>query len=349
MIRPREGLGLRKGYHSPQLNVEVRLNTNESPFQLPDGFYRRLAEVTQTLALNRYPDRSYFKVKEVLAEQCRVEPEMIFAANGSNEVIQSICLAYGGHGRKAMVIEPTYAMHSQIARHCGSEVDIFLREQPRNLGYAEFERNLTTSSPDMVFLCSPNNPTGESLDQKIIDLAISNDDLAVVLDQAYVDFASTPWRYISANNVLQSRTFSKAYALAGLRFGYLIASREVVEVLEEVVLPYHLDSMKQAAVLCATEFAGQVVEAHAEIIAQREKLIKELNALAVEAYPSEANFVLIDFGELDANSLWNRLVDKSILVRNCSGWPGLKNHLRVTVGNADENQRFIEALSELLR
>ena len=349
MIRPREGLGLRKGYHSPQLNVEVRLNTNESPFQLPSGFYRRLAEVTQTLALNRYPDRTYRKVKEVLAEECQVEPEMIFAANGSNEVIQSICLAYGGHGRKAMVIEPTYAMHSQIARHCGSGVDIFHREQPRNLGYAEFERNLTTSNPDMVFLCSPNNPTGESLDQKIIDLAISNDDLTVVLDQAYVDFASTPWRYISADNVLQSRTFSKAYALAGLRFGYLIASSEVVEVLEEVVLPYHLDSIKQAAVLCATEFAGQVVEAHGEIISQREKLIKELNALAVEAYPSEANFVLIDFRELDANSLWNRLVEKSILVRNCSGWPGLKNHLRITVGNADENQRFIEALSELLR
>ena len=349
MIRPREGLGLRNGYHSPQLNVEVRLNTNESPFELPEGFYRRLGEVTSKLSLNRYPDRSYSRVKEALAEQCSVEPEMVFAANGSNEVIQSICLAYGGHGRKAMVIEPTYAMHSQIARHCGLEVDIAYREDPRSLNFVEFERNLASSNPDMVFLCSPNNPTGELLDPKIIELATSASDQTVVLDQAYVDFAATPWEYIAAQNVLQSRTFSKAFALAGLRFGYLVASPEVVEILEEVVLLYHLDSIKQAAVLCAIEFAPQAEETHGEIISQREKLVKELIALNVEAYPSDANFILIDFGEADANSLWNGLIKKSVLVRNCSGWPGLNNHLRVTVGNATENQRFIEALAELLR
>ncbi len=349
MIRPREGLGLRNGYHSPQLKVDIRLNTNESPFELPEGFYRRLSEVTSKLALNRYPDRSYRRVKEALAEYCSVEPDMVFAANGSNEVIQSICLAYGGHGRRAMVIEPTYAMHSQIARHCGLEVDLAYREDPHTLDFVEFERNLFSFNSDVVFLCSPNNPTGELLDQKIIELAISTDDKTVVLDQAYVDFAATSWEFVAAQNVLQSRTFSKAFALAGLRFGYLVASSEVVEVLEEVVLPYHLDSMKQAAVLCAMEFAPQAEDAHAEIILQREELIRELIELGVEAYPSDANFVLIDFGEVDANSLWNGLIERSVLVRNCSGWPGLNNHLRVTVGKARENQRFIEALAELLR
>lgn len=348
MVKPRSGLGLRSGYYSPQLDVEVRLNSNESSESLPEGFYQRLNQRVREVQINRYPDRSYHQVREALAERDGVSPQEVFAGNGSNEVLQTICLGFAGSGRTALVIEPTYAMHSQIARNTGANVEIRFRRNTHELTVGEYGNMLDEVQPDLTFLCSPNNPTGESLSSELLQVAASSEDRLVVFDEAYVEFSSKPWTRAELPNVVQTRTFSKAFAMAGARFGYCIAVPETIAVLDEVVLPYHLDSLKQALVLTSLEFIEQAESAVAEVIARRDRLSRSMTELGLDVYPSDANFLLVDFGEIDGNRIWEELVSASVLVRNCTSWPGLGNCLRITAGTEVEHERLLEALSRAL-
>ncbi len=352
-IAPRDDIGMMDGYHSPQVAVDVRLNTNESPLAPPQAFLDAVAAEVASIAWHRYPDRQATALRARLAEVHGVAPEQVFVANGSNEVLQTLSLTYGGPGRSIAVFEPTYAMHSQIARVCGAAVAEGARDADLSLDVAEVRRVIAESSPAITYLCSPNNPTGmvESRETvtEVLELVRALPGLLVV-DEAYGQFA--PWSALELVSddapLVVTRTYSKTWSMAAARLGYLIGPAWVVAELEKVVLPYHLDALKQAAGRIALDFVDDMEQRVSLLTEERGRLDAALRDLPCEVWPSAANFILFRPTERDANDVWQGLVDRSVLVRNCSGWPGLHGCLRVTIGTRDEDDRFLTALREVL-
>ncbi len=357
MKRPRirADLALVEGYHSPQVDVAVRLNTNESPVPPPAAWHDAFVAELARVEWHRYPDRSCAELRAGLAAQYGLDPTMVFAANGSNEVLQSVLLAYGGPGRTAAVFEPTYALHSHIARVTGTAVIEGERDEDFRLTRSELDRVLGTG-PDVVFLCSPNNPTGlvepPELVRYVVDWAGEAGAL-VVVDEAYGQFAD--WSAIELVDddrpVVVSRTFSKTWSMAGARLGYVLAPTWVVEALESVALPYHLDTAKQIAGTLALRFVDEMHERVDQLVTERTRLAAGLAALPVQQWESGANFILFRPGAdtgLTGQQVWDALVQRSVLVRNCASWPRLEGCLRVTVGTTTENDAFLAALAEIL-
>jgi histidinol-phosphate aminotransferase len=351
-VRP--DVALMDGYHSPQVDVDVRLNTNESPVPPPAGFSERLAEAIRTIDWNRYPDRSARALRAALATRYGVGPEQVFAANGSNEVLLCALLAYGGPGRTAAVFEPTYALHSHIARISGTDVVEGRRGDDLALDLDEVRRLLAAEQPEIVFLCSPNNPTGivdppETV-HEVLSLVAPYGGL-VIVDEAYGQFAPTSAVTLVDEDtaLLVSRTFSKTWSMAAARLGYAIAPSWLIEELDKIALPYHLDAVKQVAGRIALEYGDDMDTRVASLVEERGRLVAALSDLPVTVWPSGANFVLFRPDRVDGEAVWRGLVDRSVLVRNVAGFPGLDGCLRVTVGTRDEDDRFLSALSEVLR
>jgi histidinol-phosphate aminotransferase len=343
------------GYHSAQVEVEVRLNTNESPLSPPPEWLEAFTAGLAALDFNRYPDREAVELRRALGDTHGVGADQVFCANGSNEVLQSLLLAYGGPHRAAALFEPTYTLHRHIARITGTAVAAGRRTDQYALDLGEVARVIEAHHPVITFLCSPNNPTGraEPLDQIRAVVDITPD--LVVVDEAYGQFApSTAMDLVrsgvaGSGRVVVVRTFSKTWAMAGLRLGYLIGSPEVVQACELVALPYHLDAAKQLAGRLALQFVDEMETRVAMINEERGRIAAALATLPVETWPSDANFILFRPTSKKAPEVWADLLDASVLVRDCSQWPGLAGCLRVTVGLPKENDRFLAALSESLR
>jgi histidinol-phosphate aminotransferase len=349
-LTPRGDLALVEGYHSPQLDVRVRLNTNEAPVPPPPGFLERLAEALAGIDWHRYPDRSYRDLRAALAAHHDVAPEQVFAANGSNEVLQTLCLTYGGPGRTAAMFEPTYALHSHIPRITGTAVAVGERDENFVLDLAEVRRVLAEAEPAITFLCSPNNPTGMVEPPELVRAVAAEAPGLVVVDEAYGQFA--PWSALELVDgerpLVVTRTFSKTWSMAAARLGYLIGPEWLVAELDKVVLPYHLDAVKQAAGTAALDFADEMRARVAGIVEERGRLTAALADLPVDFWPSGANFVLFRPREREGSQVWKDLVARSVLVRDCSSWPRLEGCLRVTIGSPDEDDAFLGALSEVL-
>ncbi|HEX6393163.1 MAG TPA: histidinol-phosphate transaminase [Acidimicrobiales bacterium] len=348
---PREDLGLREGYHSPQAVVSVRLNTNESPLPPPAGWLGALVTELREIPFNRYPDRSAIHLRSALADFHGVSPDQVFCANGSNEVLQSLCLAYGGPGRAAAVFEPTYALHSHIAHLTSTKVVEGQRRPDFSLDVDAVRDVVGETSPSLTFLCSPNNPTGMAEDRSSVEVVLSCAPGLVVVDEAYGQFSD--WSAVSlvedSRPLVVTRTFSKTWSMAAARLGYLIGPAEVVTALERVALPYHLDSFKQAAGRLALEFVSEMEERVGLIVRERQRVEGELGKLPVTVWPSQANFVLFRPERRKGSEVWQGLLDRSVLVRDTSSWPGLSGCLRVTIGTPAENDAFLSALKEVLR
>lgn len=349
-LERRADLSRMTGYHSAQVEVDVRLNTNESPEPPPVGFNEALAEAVKGARFNRYPDREAVELRAAIAEFHGVRMDQVFAANGSNEVLQSLLLAFGGPGRSSLVFEPTYALHTHISEVTGTKVLTEPRRDDFTLDPSIAGAAVAAADPTITFLCSPNNPTGRVEDPAVLDAVLEASHGLVVVDEAYGQFSS--WsavpRVTDDGRVVVVRTFSKTWALAGLRLGYAIAPAAVVEAMHAVVLPYHLDMIKQAAGVLSFAYRNEMEARVARIVEQRGRLVAALGELDVEVWPSEANFILFRPQRVAGDDVWQRLVDRSVLVRNCATWPGLDGCLRVTVGTSDENDRFITALREAL-
>ncbi len=348
--QPRDELGLREGYHSPQADVAIRLNTNESPLPPPDAWLKALSEELLEISWNRYPDREATALRAALGDLHGVPAEQIFCANGSNEVLQSVCLAYGGYGRSAVVFEPTYALHSHIAHLTGTAVVEGQRGSDFSLDKDGARQLLREAQPAITFLCSPNNPTGQVDDPSIVRELLGEAPGLVVVDEAYGQFAD--WSALSLVDdevpLVVTRTFSKTWSMAAARLGYLVGPAAVVAVLERVALPYHLDALKQAAGLLAVKFVGDMEERVALVVRERARLEAGLGRLPVTVWPSQANFILFRPSRRPGDQVWQDLLDRSILVRNIDSWPGLEDCLRVTVGTPEENDAFLGALAEVL-
>jgi len=349
-VDPRADVALMAGYHSPQLDVDVRLNTNEAPGPPPAAFTERLAARLAEVDWHRYPDRSYRALRTALAAQHGVDPAQVFVANGSNEVLQTLCLTYGGAGRRVATFEPTYALHSHIARITGTEVVEGERNDDFTLDLDTVAKVLADADPVITFLCSPNNPTGMVEPEDTIRQVLAMAPGLVVVDEAYGQFA--PWSALELVDddtpLVVTRTYSKTWAMAAARLGYLVGPRCLVDELDKVVLPYHLDAMKQIAGTVALELHDEMEARVAAIVEERGRLVAALTDLPVDVFPSGANFVLFRPRARAGADVWQGLVDRSVLVRNCASWPRLDDCLRVTIGTRGEDDRFLDALKEVL-
>ncbi|MBV8980429.1 MAG: histidinol-phosphate transaminase [Acidimicrobiia bacterium] len=349
-MKLRDDLGTLEGYHSPQVDVAVRLNTNESPYPPPDAWREALLDELRGTAFHRYPERDALELRRAIGALHGVDPEQVLAANGSNEVIQALCLAFGGPGRKAAVFRPTYLMHSHIARITGTEVVEGERDETFALDMTELDRLVGNEQPAITFLCSPNNPTGRLEPPEAIERVLSLGAGLVVVDEAYGQFApgSAVDQIEDGKPLVVIRTFSKTWSMAAARLGYLVGPPEIITAVEAVLLPYHLDAMKQAAGRLALRFRAEMDSRVSTIVEERGRLVAGLGELPVDVWPSAANFILFRPRAKDGDKVWQELVERSVLVRNCANWPRLEGCLRVTVGTAEENDAFLSALGEVL-
>jgi histidinol-phosphate aminotransferase len=342
------------GYHSAQVDVEVRLNTNESPLPPPDAWLEALRNELGRIDFNRYPDRQATELRAAVARSHGVRPEQVFCANGSNEVLQCLLLAYGGPGRTVALFEPTYTLHRHIAMITGTQVAAGSRTDDFELDPDEVARVLTEAQPIITFLCSPNNPTGRADPPKTVAQVVASTTGLVVVDEAYGQFApSSALDLVRAggpgsDRVAVVRTFSKTWSMAAGRLGYLVASPAVVAACELVTLPYHLDSVKQVAGRLALQFDDAMRARVAVLREERGRIAAAFAEMPLQTWPSDANFILFRPTARPARQVWQFLLDASVLVRDCSEWPGLTGCLRVTVGLPEENDRFLAALHAAL-
>lgn len=344
---PRPGLRDVEPYQAPQLEVAARLNTNECPYPLPEGFREELAEAVRGLTLNRYPDREAQELREALAKHAGHPVEGAWVANGSNEVIEQILLAYGGPGRRVVVFEPTYVLHERLAWVAHSELVRLNLAEPWVISAPDAAEALAVR-PEVTFVCSPNNPTGNAQPVEVVAELASRSDSLVVVDEAYIEFGGeSAARLIEQHPaVVVVRTFSKAFALAGARIGYCLASPEVVDDLRRVRLPYHLSALAQAAGLIALRHKDDALAILDAIRRERDRILEALPKLGVEAFPSDANFVLFRAPK-PAADVWHGLLDGSVLVRDMTAV--VPECLRVTAGATEEVDLFLSALEEVLR
>ena len=350
MIAPRDSVSLMAGYHSAQVDVDVRLNTNESPEPPPPAFLAAVEAAVATVDWHRYPDRGATALRTRIGALHGVGPEQVFVANGSNEVLQTLSLAYAGPGRSVAVFEPTYALHAHIARITGSTVAEGERTADFALDVDEVRRVLGEADPALTYLCSPNNPTGMAETPETVASVLDLAPGLLVVDEAYGQFA--PWSALSLVSdetpLVVTRTFSKTWSMAAARLGYLVGPSWVVEQLDKVVLPYHLDSLKQVAGLAALDHVGAMEERVSRLVEERGRVEAALRDLPCEAWPSAANFILFRPTTVAGAEVWQQLVERSVLVRDCSSWPRLDGCLRVTIGTRDEDDRFLSSLTEVL-
>ena len=350
-VRVRDDLAGLSPYGAPQLDVPVRLNTNETPYPVPPEVLEELAAAVRGLRdLHRYPDREATELREALARHAGHGVEGTWAANGSNEVLQQLLLAYAGPGRSALVVEPTYAMHRLLARATATRVaaSVLPRELP--LAADAAAELVAEAAADLTFWCSPNNPTGEATGPEVLAAVCRAAPGLVVVDEAYGEFGASHAAGLLArfDNLAVTRTFSKAFRMAGLRLGYLLADPAVVDGLRLVRLPYHLSSLTQAAGLAALRHTGALQDHIADTVRERQRLAGGLARLpGVAVLRSDANFLCFSTPR-PAAGLWRGLLERGVLVRDVSGYPTLERHLRVTVGTPAEDDAFLDALAREL-
>jgi histidinol-phosphate aminotransferase len=336
-------------YGAPQLDVPVRLNTNENSHPVPAALVRDIEAAVRVEApgLNRYPDRDALALRADLAGYLGhgLGVRQVWAANGSNEVLQQVLQAFGGAGRTALGFTPSYSMHPLISAGTGTAWVDGMRAGDFTVTAGNAVAQVREHAPDVVFLCSPNNPTGTALDLAVVAAVCAAAPGMVVVDEAYAEFArpGTPSALTllpEHPRLIVTRTMSKAFAMAGLRVGYLAADAAVVEALLLVRLPYHLSALTQAVARAALRHTGTLLSTVDGIKAQRDRIVAAMPALGLRAVPSDANFVL--FGRFaSAPAAWQAMLERGVLVRDV----GLPGWLRVTAGTRSEVDGFLTALA----
>jgi histidinol-phosphate aminotransferase len=348
----RADLAGRHPYGAPQLDVPVRLNTNENPYPPSPALAADIAAAVADVAggLNRYPDRDAVALRTALASYLGhgLTVANAWAANGSNEIIQQVLQAFGGPGRSALGFEPSYSMHPLITQTMATQWIAAERTSDFSLDAEQAAAAVRRHEPDLVFLTSPNNPTGSATPLDVIEAVCSAAPGMVVVDEAYAEFARDPAataltllpRY---PRLVVVRTMSKAFAMAGARVGYLAADPAVVDALLLVRLPYHLSAVTQAVALAALRHSAELLSSVAAIRAERDQLVSDLHDLGLTAPASDANFVL--FGRFaDQHAVWQALLERGVLIRET----GPPQWLRVSIGTAAETATFLSELKGVL-
>ncbi|ALJ21017.1 histidinol-phosphate transaminase [Microbacterium sp. No. 7] len=338
-------------YGAPQAPLPVALNVNENTHPVPAAVADDILDaVGQALAeINRYPDREFTALREGFADYLGhgLTREQIWAANGSNEVLQHLLQAFAGPGRTALGFGPTYSMYPLLARATGAGFVAGTRASDYSLSADDAAAQVERAAPDVVFLCSPNNPTGTPLRLDVIEAVYEAARGIVIVDEAYQEFAPRDERSAltllpGRERLVVSRTMSKAFAFAGARVGYLAADPALIDALRLVRLPYHLSALTQAAATAALRHAPTMLAMVDDIVEQRDRISATVSALGYTPYESWTNFVLFS-GLDDPKAAWQALYDRGILVRDV----GIAHSLRVTAGTEEETSAFLDALASL--
>jgi histidinol-phosphate aminotransferase len=350
----REDLRGKSPYGAPQLAVPVRLNTNENPHPPTKALVDDVVASVRDVAgdLHRYPDRDAVALRLDLAAYLslqtgvHLEVENLWAANGSNEILQQLLQAFGGPGRTAIGFVPSYSMHPIISDGTRTEWIETVRAADFSLDVDVAVAAITDRRPDVVFVASPNNPSGQSVSLHDLRQLLNVTPGILIVDEAYGEFSSQPSAVALVaeypTKLVVTRTMSKAFAFAGGRLGYLIATPAVIDAMLLVRLPYHLSSVTQAAARAALRHADDTLGSVATLIAERERVSAALSGMGFRVVPSDANFVL--FGQFaDAPTAWQRYLDAGVLVRDV----GIPGYLRATTGLAEENDVFLQTSAQL--
>ncbi len=342
-------------YGAPQLDVPVLLNVNENTFGVPSDARAAImdAVAAELDGLNRYPDREFTVLRGELAKYLGhgLVAQNLWAANGSNEVLQQILQAFGGPGRSVLSFPPTYSMYPLLASGTGTTYLAGRRAADFSLSAESAAAQVREHAPNIVFLCSPNNPTGTALSTEVVQAVYEAGEASraiIVVDEAYAEFAhdgtATALGLLEGRpRLLVSRTMSKAFALAGARLGYLAAAPEVTDALRLVRLPYHLSAITQATAVAALRHATSLLANVEHIKVQRDRIVQGLAELGFTPAPSDSNFVF--FGGVDnPHELWEALLHRGVLIRDV----GIPGHLRVTAGTEAETTAFLEGLRDIV-
>lgn len=342
-------------YGAPQLDVPILLNVNENTFGVPaDAKEAILKAVELELdGLNRYPDREFTELRRSLAAYLGhdLSEENIWAANGSNEVLQQLLQAFGGPGRTLLSFPPTYSMYPLLAAGTGTEYLAGVRGEDYSLSADSAAEQVARHAPNIVVLCSPNNPTGTALGLDVVEAVYAAGEASntmVIVDEAYAEFsrlgtASALMLLPGRPRLVVSRTMSKAFALAGARLGYLASAPEVTDAVRLVRLPYHLSAITQATAVAALRNSESLLANVESIKVQRDRIVHELGELGLAPAPSDSNFVFFG-GITDPHALWKALLDNGVLIRDV----GIPGHLRVTAGTEAETTAFLDLMKRLV-
>ncbi|MBM4420020.1 MAG: histidinol-phosphate transaminase [Chloroflexi bacterium] len=348
--KPREDLQGFAAYRTQQMAAEVKIHANEWGEPTSAAGYLSADEL-EALLLNRYPDDGA-ALRGALARRWDVTEDQILFGNGSNELLLDTFLAFAGHGRTVLLFEPTYSMHERLARTAGSTVVLEEIGLPYDVTLARATAAMERVKPHVVLFCTPNNPTGNTVAREVVAGVASRwPETLVLVDEAYTEFAGTTHMPLVKThpNVVVTRTFSKARAAAALRLGVLVADPAIASIYRAVARPYSVNALTFAVALRVLEDEAQVERRVARARAERERIAAALATQgAVQAFPSEANFILFRVKEPTA-AVHARFLAQGVLIRDVSGWPGCAGCLRVTVGTRAENDRFIAALGPVFK
>jgi histidinol-phosphate aminotransferase len=349
----RESLSALSAYGAPQVEAEATLNTNENPFSLSPELVSAIAARVSKVAtdLNRYPDRDARELRSGLASYINdlsgtsLSASQVWVANGSNEIIQSLFLAFGD--RSAIGFLPSYSMHSLIARVTSTEWIDGKRRSDFSLDIDSAITQIAQAAPSLTFITTPNNPTGEAISISDIEKIAQKVSGLLVVDEAYAEFSdqkSAVTLITKYPQIVVIRTMSKAFSFAGARVGYLLAHPSVVDAMMLVRLPYHLSTLTQGAALVALDFKDELLSGVAELRTERDRVAASLRELGLTVLPSQANFLLFSGFQSSSPQLWQQMLDRGILIRDV----GLSGYLRTTIGTGAENDKFLHALRECL-
>lgn len=334
-------------YGAPQRDVAVRLNTNETPYPPTPAFTERLAARIADLSLHRYPDRRAWELRSALGEREGLAPERVWVAKGSNEVLSQLFTAYGGAGRRLLLFTPGYSAHPLIAKVSATPVVTADLDDDLGLSPERAAEAAGAADPDIVCIANPINPVGTDVGLDAVRALHDATRGLVIVDEAYVEFGGTSARGLLdvLDRLVVCRTFSKAWRLAGLRLGYLLAHDWVIDDLRRVRLPYHVDSLTQAAGLTALELADEMTAHVGDICAERDRVAARLHQMGVTTWPSSGNFLL---ARMPIDGAFDALVERGVLVRDMSSVPRLERCVRITIGTPDEDDAALAAIEELL-
>ena len=345
-----------KAYGAPQLHVDVRLNTNENPYPPSDALVEDFIARVRSVAsdLNRYPERDAVKLRTELARYISratgvdVTVDNVWAANGSNEVLHQLLQAFGGPGRRALGFTPSYSMHPLLSKGTHTEFVSCPRGEDMRIDMDAALQAIADSHPDVVFVTTPNNPTGDVTSLEDIERIVQASPGIVIVDEAYAEFSDGPSavtlieRYPA--KLVVSRTMSKAFDFAGGRLGYFVASPAFVEAVLLVRLPYHLSSLSQLAAIVALRHSEDTLATVAVLAKERDRVSEALTAMGYSLVPSASNFVFFGLFD-DAASAWQQFLDRGVLIRDV----GVEGYLRATIGLPEENDAFLRAAQEIIK
>ena len=345
-----------KAYGAPQLHVDVRLNTNENPYPPSDALVEDFIARVRSVAsdLNRYPERDAVELRTELARYISratgvdATVDNVWAANGSNEVLHQLLQAFGGPGRRALGFTPSYSMHPLLSKGTHTEFVSCPRGEDMRIDMDADLQAIADSHPDVVFVTTPNNPTGDVTSLEDIERIVQASPGIVIVDEAYAEFSDGPSavtlieRYPA--KLVVSRTMSKAFDFAGGRLGYFVASPAFVEAVLLVRLPYHLSSLSQLAAIVALRHSEDTLATVAVLAKERDRVSEALTAMGYSLVPSASNFVFFGLFD-DAASAWQQFLDRGVLIRDV----GVEGYLRATIGLPEENDAFLRAAQEIIK